>query len=65
MVQKRNLLVFALISATPLLFLTVVWLFTLGSFNLLTAVHSNACMMFTGITTILGAIMYLIGQQDN
>jgi len=64
-ITRTALLQFVAVSAVPLLFLTTIWLLTLGSFNLLEAVHSNACMVFTGVTTIISGIMFLITSQDN
>ncbi len=45
------------ISALPLFLITIVWLVTLGSFNYITAMHSDAAISATVICSFLGLII--------
>jgi hypothetical protein len=51
----KILIMFLLIAASPALLISLTWLLTIGSFNLLNALHSPVTLVFTVISIICAA----------
>ena len=61
--MKKILLQFMLISAFPVLFITLVWIITIGSFHLLHAIHETVTIVCT-IVSIIVALCMLAAELD-
>lgn len=66
--MKKNLLICALICASPALFLTIVWLVTFGSFNLIEALHHGATQLASGFMiafAVVAMIVFISNDESN
>lgn len=57
----RVIAITLMMASIPTVLITIVWLVTIGSFNLLDVLHSPAVIVVTGILCATGFIMSLAG----
>jgi EamA domain-containing membrane protein RarD len=51
--MKQNIIFSSLFGAAPLLLVLLTWILTIGSFNILDAVHSSVFLFFSGLFTLV------------
>lgn len=61
----KKALLFLLIGLIPTLFLTIVWIFTIGAFNLIDALHSNPNIVLTGVFSVIGVMFYFVETSSD
>lgn len=55
----KRILLFLIISATPMIIVTAIWILTAGYFNWLSAVHSDPYAIFTSFAVLFGLTIAL------
>lgn len=63
--MKKNLLICALLCASPTLFVTLIWLLTIGSFDLIGALRDSTNILASGFMSVFSIVAMIVFIQND